>query len=65
MKLTEEQPKRRLADLVAEEVGEQRAVEALNAAYQAAQEEPAFDKKSGTSNFGRRLSAKIQLSQEQ
>jgi len=60
----ETQPRQRLADLVAAEVGEQRAVEALNSAYAAAEEAPAFDKRSGTSNFGRRLAAKIHLTKQ-
>jgi len=63
--IEETQPRPRLADLVAQEVGEQRAVAALNAAYEAAAEPPAFDKRSATSNIGRRVAAKIQLAQQE
>jgi hypothetical protein len=65
MDTIESEPRQRLADLVAAEVEEQRAIEALNSAYAAADEEPTYDKKLGVTNFGRRLAAKIQIAQQE
>jgi F0F1-type ATP synthase epsilon subunit len=52
-------PRKRLCEIVAASVQNQRDMQAdeINAA---ADEAPAFDKRSGTSNAGRRLSAAIQ-----
>ena len=65
----DEQPQKRqpgaLAAAVAAQVAAQREAQALDAAWAAAEEEPSFDRKSGTSNIGRRLAAKIQIAQQQ
>jgi hypothetical protein len=61
----DEQPQKRqpgtLAAAVAAQVTEQREAQALDAAWTAGEEEPSFDKRSGTSNFGKRLASKIQI----
>ena len=62
--LTEEPQARRagaLAQAVSNQIAEQEAVRDSEAAYAAADEEPAFNKRTGESNFGKRLSAKIQI----
>ena len=54
-----EQPQT-LAEKVGAEVGAQRQEVEMDAIDAAALAEPAFDKRSGTSNFGKRVSARIQ-----
>jgi len=58
------QPRKTLAEAVAANVAAQRQEIEADANYAAAEEEPKWDKRSGTSNFGRRLAAKIALSQQ-
>ena len=53
-------PRKRLAEIVGEEVAAQRFSQSLEAIEEAAMADPAWDKRSGTSNFGKRLSARIQ-----
>ena len=60
-----EQPRKRLAEIVGEEVDRQRAEAAAEADYYAAEEEPAFNPRTGQSNFGSRVAAKIRLAQQQ
>jgi len=59
------QPKRRLAEVVAENISSQRQEIEADANLAAAEEDPKFDKRKGESNFGRRVAAKIALSQQQ
>jgi len=64
---TIQEPARRAGDLsraVAAQIEEQRSQQATDAAMQAAYEEPAFDKRKGESNFGRRVAAKIALANQ-
>jgi hypothetical protein len=55
-----EPPRKRLSELVGEEVAAQRQIAEMDAFDEAAAEAPAFDKRSGTSNFGKRVSARLQ-----
>ncbi len=65
---TEEPQKRQagaLAAAVAANIEEQREAQAIEAAYAVADQEPAFDRRKGESNFGKRIAAKIRLTQQQ
>ena len=58
-----ETPARRPGDLaaaVAAEVANQRHAAEMDAIDEAALADPAFDKRSGTSNFGKRVGARLQ-----
>jgi hypothetical protein len=54
------QPRKTLAEAVGQEVGALRQAAEMDAFDEAAVEAPAFDKRSGTSNFGKRVSARLQ-----
>ena len=56
-----EPPRKRLAELVGQEVAAQRHVADMAAFEEAVMEEPHWDKKTATSNFGKRVSARLQL----
>ena len=62
---TQPQPRRRLCERVAEEVGAQRQAAEMDAFEEAAFADPAFDKRSGTSNFGKRVAARVQIATRQ
>jgi len=55
------QPRRRLSELVGDNIASQRQEIEAEAFYAAANEEPKWDKRTATSNAGRRLAAKIQV----
>jgi hypothetical protein len=55
------QPRKRLSEVVGDNIASQLQEIEAKAFYEAANEEPAFDKRSGTSNAGRRIAAKIQV----
>ena len=56
------QPRRAgaLAAAVSQEIAAQCETAEMDALYEAATAEPAFDSRSGTSNFGKRVSARLQ-----
>ena len=55
-----EQPRKRIGEIVGEEIAAQRECEAEIAEFANADSNPQFDKRRGESNFGKRLASKIQ-----
>lgn len=58
---TQPQPRKRVSQAVSDNIASQRQEVEAEAFYEAANEEPKFDKRTATSNVGRRLAAKIQV----
>jgi hypothetical protein len=60
-----EPPRKRLSQLVGEEVAAQRQAADMAAYEEAAMEEPHWDRKTATSNFAKRVSARVQIAMRQ